>query len=361
MAEMLRRLVGNLGKKENKQEERAMVKPRMERSYAEMVKGSRGREGKVVRVEVRGEEISENLRKLEHCLVGSWNPSSATGVDLERLGWLMARSWGLQGKLGLARLEKGRILLELEFMGEAKHVLSSGNRLVGGVQLGLERWSPRCGCEEEGGNRKEAWVKILGLPISLWVPSILRRVGDECGEFVAMDPQMEKMKDFQWARILIKTKNEDLSSTLDIVVEEACYSLSLWWEIRPEMRKVLTGSRSNGRSKGEVKGDVAALATPRMEELENARLKALLLPADGIGGQDSGAGGDGAKKWVQVGSGARAPLDDREVGLSSPGLSASLLGLKLKSPWNSPSVGQKLKGVANVGAGPGDGPSFSKA
>ena len=58
----------------------------------------------------------------------------------------MARSWGLQGKLGLARLEKGRILLELEFMGEAKHVLSSGNRLVGGVQLGLERWSPRCGC-----------------------------------------------------------------------------------------------------------------------------------------------------------------------------------------------------------------------
>ena len=171
---------------------------------------------------------------------------------------------------------------------------------------------------------------------------------------------MEKMKDFQWARILIKTKNEDLSSTLDIVVEEACYSLSLWWEIRPEMRKVSTGSRSNGRSRGEVKGDVAALATPRMEELENARLKVLLLPADGIGGQDSGAGGDRAKKWVQVGSGAQAPLDDREVGLSSPGLSASLLGLKLKSPWNSPSVGQKLKGVANVGAGPGDGPPFSK-
>ncbi|WJZ90120.1 hypothetical protein VitviT2T_009289 [Vitis vinifera] len=84
MVEMLQRLVRNLGKKENKQEERAMVKPRMERSYAEMVKGSRGREGKVVRVEVRGEEISENLRKLEHCLVGSWNPSSATGVDLER-------------------------------------------------------------------------------------------------------------------------------------------------------------------------------------------------------------------------------------------------------------------------------------
>lgn len=133
MAEMLRKLGVNFGKKENKQEERAMVKPRMERLYAEMVKGSRDRDSKVVKVEVRGEEISKNLCKLEHCLVGSWNPSYTRGVDLERLEWLMANSWGLEGKLGLARLENGRILLEFEFVGEAKRVLSSGNRSVGGL------------------------------------------------------------------------------------------------------------------------------------------------------------------------------------------------------------------------------------
>ncbi|RVW36841.1 hypothetical protein CK203_098072 [Vitis vinifera] len=312
MAEMIQSLVGNIGKKENKQEERAMVKPRMDRSFAEMVKGSKGREGKVVRVEVRGEEISENLRKLEHCLVGSWNPSSAKGVDLERLGWLMARSWGLQGKLGLARLEKGRILLEFEYVGEAKRALSSGNRLVGGVQLGLERWSPRCGCEEEGGSRKEAWVKILRLPISLWVPSILRKVGDECGGFVAMDPQTKKMEDLEWTRILVKTRNEVLPSMLDIVVEEACYSLSLWWEVRPEMRKVSTGSCSNGGSREEVK--------------------------DGIDGQDNGAGGDGTGKRVQVEYKARASLD-QEAGLYPSGPSA---------------------GVVIDEAEPGDGPSYSK-
>ena len=81
MAEMLRKLGVNFGKNENKQEERAMVKPRMERLYAEMVKGSRDRDSKVVKVEVRGEEISKNLCKLEHCLVGSWNPSYTRGVD----------------------------------------------------------------------------------------------------------------------------------------------------------------------------------------------------------------------------------------------------------------------------------------
>lgn len=133
MAEMLRKLGVNFGKKENKQEERAMVKPRMERLYAEMVKGSRDRDSKVVKVEVKGEEISKNLCKLERCLVGSWYPSYTRGVDLERLEWLMANSWGLEGKLGLAKLENGRILLEFEFVGEAKCVLSSGNRSVGGL------------------------------------------------------------------------------------------------------------------------------------------------------------------------------------------------------------------------------------
>ena len=91
-------------------------------------------------MEVKEEEIRGNLRKLEHCLVGSWSPSLANGMDMERFGWLMARTWGLQGNLGLARMEMGRFLLEFQYVGEADRVLASGSRRVGGVQLGLERW-----------------------------------------------------------------------------------------------------------------------------------------------------------------------------------------------------------------------------
>ena len=40
----------------------------------------------------------------------------------------MASSWGLKGKLGLARLENGRVLLEFEFVEEARRVLISGKR-----------------------------------------------------------------------------------------------------------------------------------------------------------------------------------------------------------------------------------------
>ncbi|RVW68460.1 hypothetical protein CK203_060200 [Vitis vinifera] len=121
------------------------IKEEEMRKWENLFFGSKGKEGEVVRVEVRGEEISESLRKLEHCLIGSWNPSSANGVDLERLGWLMARSWGLQGWWEVSNW--------------------SWNDGALGVVVR----------KKVGVGRN--WVKILGLPISLWVPSILRKVG----------------------------------------------------------------------------------------------------------------------------------------------------------------------------------------
>ena len=52
-------------------------------------------------------------------------------------------------------------------------------------------------------------------------------MGEECSGFLAIDPQTEKIEELQWARILVKTNDEDLLSMLEIGVEEACYSLSL--------------------------------------------------------------------------------------------------------------------------------------
>ena len=66
----------------------------------------------------------------------------------------MAGAWGLKGKLSLARLGKGRVLLEFEFVEEARYVLAFGKRSVGGLQMGLERWSPKSGCSTERESRK---------------------------------------------------------------------------------------------------------------------------------------------------------------------------------------------------------------
>ena len=232
MVESLRNVGFWFDNKENNQEERATGK-----SYVEVAKGLRSRDVTRVRVEVKVEEIRSNLSRLEHCLVGKWNPSSAQEEDLERLGWSVASAWGLKGKLGLARLGKGRVLLECEFEEEARNVLASGKRSVGGLQMGLERWSPKSGCSTEGEARNEAWVKILGIPISLWVPTILRRVGEACGGFLGFESQTKRMKELEWARVLIKTNGDELSSSLEIGVEGETYALSLWWEISSSLRK----------------------------------------------------------------------------------------------------------------------------
>ena len=87
MAEVLRKLIASFYKKENKKEEKTFG-----RLQVEMGKRLESRDRNLVRVEVEGEEISRNLSRLEHCLVGSWNPRVAGGENLERLGWLMACS-----------------------------------------------------------------------------------------------------------------------------------------------------------------------------------------------------------------------------------------------------------------------------
>ena len=62
-----------------------------------------------------------------------------------------------------------------------------------GVKVGLDFWSPRSGCWTEEEERKEIWVRLVGLPVSIWSPEILKRVGDECGGFIIVDEQTKTM------------------------------------------------------------------------------------------------------------------------------------------------------------------------
>ena len=64
-------------------------------------------------------------------------------------------------------------------------------------------------------------------------------MGEECGGFVAIDPQTETLGELQWARILVKMKRDIMPSVLEIKVEEVVYYLTLWWELRSVLRKNL--------------------------------------------------------------------------------------------------------------------------
>ena len=64
----------------------------------------------------------------------------------------------------------------------------------------------------------------------------MRKVGEECEGFVAVDDQTKTLGEIQWARILVKTRGDFRPSVLEIEVEEDVYVLSLWWEFRPVVR-----------------------------------------------------------------------------------------------------------------------------
>ena len=70
----------------------------------------------------------------------------------------MAKTWGLKGNLGLAKLERGKVLLEFELLAEAEKALSLESISVGGILHRLEKWSLETGCLSEREKRREAWV-----------------------------------------------------------------------------------------------------------------------------------------------------------------------------------------------------------
>ena len=114
MAEKIHQMEGSIGRKANMQETRVAGKSALESSYAAVVKRTSWKDSNSINVKVKRKETLGNLQKLEHCIVASWKSRTEGEEDLERLGRLWANSWGLKGKFGLAKLEKGRVLLEFE-------------------------------------------------------------------------------------------------------------------------------------------------------------------------------------------------------------------------------------------------------
>ncbi|RVW48014.1 hypothetical protein CK203_089195 [Vitis vinifera] len=144
------------------QEARVVGKSALESSYAVVVRIPSWRDSNSIRVKNREKE------------------------DLERLGRLWANSWGLKGKLGLAKLEKDRVLLEFKELKEARRVVPSGSRELGGgvvisrAEQPVEKELVSARLEtlnlpddvrgaQENGSDRESGNQVQGLVIREWV------------------------------------------------------------------------------------------------------------------------------------------------------------------------------------------------
>ena len=291
LVEVLREIEpGSDGQKSQQVKEKCWS-PMLGKSFADVVKQKRSCE-EVVRVKIVNKPSGERLEKLAQCLVGSWEPMLGRGEDLRSWGTQMSKWWGLKGNLGLAKLEDGKALLEFELRAEAEKALKNGAISISGCDVRLEKWSQRTGCVMEEEKKREAWVRILGLPIFLWDRDTLCKIGEGCGEFLDIDAKTVRMEELQWARIRVRIKEDRIPSMVDIWVENTCYSVALWWEIRPTLRKLQAADKGrNLAAAGEGAGEFQPREGKRvMEEEGGSRLETQKQVVDGMWRLTAGAG-----------------------------------------------------------------------
>ena len=74
---------------------------------------------------------------------------------------------------------------------------------------------------------------VLQLPLHLWTPEILTKLGDACGGFVAVDKNTEMKTEVKWARMLIKMVGKSRPSVVNILEGPRSFELQIWWEVSP--------------------------------------------------------------------------------------------------------------------------------
>ncbi|RVW81853.1 putative mitochondrial protein [Vitis vinifera] len=145
---------------------------------------------------------------------------------------------------------------------EAEKALDDGEISVGGLVMQLEKWSQRTGCLMEKERER------------------------------GLDVKTERMEELQWARIRVRVKDGKIPNMVDIWVENMCYSLTLWWEIRPTLRVLPTDEKGKPFvTEGEVEGEFQPRKGKRVREAEGGpRLEEQTQFADGTRRLTSGLG-----------------------------------------------------------------------
>ena len=173
------------------------------------------------------------LGLLQWCLIGKWE-TRAEPTPGEKMVEIWGReAWRLNEGLRVATLNEELLFLEFDSPEEANRVLVSGRRNFRGRVLQLERWNPYYGCIRNKGSTQEEWVRVVGLPLHLWKTEVLKKIGDACGGFVAIDEITERRMELRWARLLIKSTGAPRPSTVNILEGPRSFELQIWWEVLP--------------------------------------------------------------------------------------------------------------------------------
>ena len=117
------------------------------------------------------------------------------------------------------------------------------------------------------------WVRLLGSPLHLWSHLILKRIGDKCGGFVAVDENIEFLNDPRWARIRVKWDGSSNPRSMIVSEGDRSFAIQLWWEVQPQMMWENRSSEPRRETGTREEGDVSPRAIERVGNFVQDRMK----------------------------------------------------------------------------------------
>ena len=206
----------------------------------------------------------KELGSLQSCLIGKWKKKPDPYPAAEVLEAWFKDAWRLNEVVTVSVLNADLLMVEFDSPEKAKWVLESGRRSFSGGVLQMEWWRPEAGCVRSKDSAQEVWIRVVGLPLHLWKPEILRQIGDACGGFVTLDKNTEERKEVKWARILIKVEGKSRPSVVNILEGPRSFELQIWWEIAPWVTGVYPVSSGEVLKNPEEEDDVKTRADNRV-------------------------------------------------------------------------------------------------
>ena len=187
------------------------------------------RRQKTIWVDIREHSPTVDMGALKYGVVGCWKVLPATKQTLPEVVDWAKRVWRLKGCIAIHPLNQKYFFMGFELSEEAMRVMENGSRICRGGELQLEWWSQSSGCKGIRDKEKEVWIRVVGLPLHLWTGENLKKVGDSCGGFVAMDEGTTSKIDLLWAKILVKMNKNAKHDSVNLIAGDRVYVVQIWW------------------------------------------------------------------------------------------------------------------------------------
>ncbi|KAF3661862.1 hypothetical protein FXO37_12741 [Capsicum annuum] len=182
-------------------------------------------ENDIIRI-IGGSEAAEKAL-LSRCIVGKFQTTQETPA-LNDVRWA-CNTWRSVFGMSVYAMNDGKFLFELPSRKGAEHV-QSGEWIWKKMRLKLEWWNPTTGCWPEEIRRDWVWIRILGLPLSMWSNNMFEQIGDQCGGFIEAEEETSLKNHLHWASIKVRGDGKKVPREIEMASDGYVYTMPIWVE-----------------------------------------------------------------------------------------------------------------------------------